>query len=376
MPEVISPNAPATKKQLSELSNLTGRDYSSASLNRQQAHELALEIKERLSDKKPEYESTGEYPDGTILWKYQTSEGAVSYQGRIPPYTETDRTTSRIRPVKFVDNDLKYSIQVVGTVKDDIDIVDLGWAQVAIATDVDGKSYLEYVKPDGKKPFTQAEVTLIEAPQGGGKSVTATARSIVDPYFKDCARIYFSEVLKLDYTLISYNWQTRVAKMKTSYGEVKYIAIPKEYKLRSTLKIFCNYHLYGIPYVYCPSFRHILKWIKNGFIRDGILIIDEAYMGMNVREGMGRLGRELAKQNNQFRKMKLKVVLITPMGRLLDWTARLIPTEHITCEFNDATGEVTLNISKKEKGRKIVKEVTYDSRPYRRFYWTNERINN
>ncbi|KKL98812.1 hypothetical protein LCGC14_1820610, partial [marine sediment metagenome] len=105
----------------------------------------------------------------------------------------------------------------------------------------------------------------------------------------------------------------------------------------------------------------------------GWLLVDEYYIGGNARESMSTLGRELEKQSFQYRKMQLEVVIITPMSRLIDWTARLIPTERISCEYEAKTGRVTLSIRK--RGRKGTREVSYDSLPYRRYYWTNERIN-
>ena len=154
---------------------------------------------------------------------------------------------------------------------------------------------------------------------------------------------------------------------------MKLIKIPPDYKLHAPMRIFCNFHLYGIPFVYCPSFRHILKWLKVGLIRDGYLIIDEYYIGGSARESMTELGRELSKQSFQYRKMQLQVIFMTPMARLIDWTMRMIPTEQISCSYNKRTRKVTLTI--KKRGEKGAKEITFDSTPYRKHFWTNERIN-
>ena len=220
-----------------------------------------------------------------------------------------------------------------------------------------------------RQPFTEARVTIIEGDQGSGKSNTGTAR-IVDAYRKDCVRGFCREK-KIDCIVKTYNHKKRAAKVRYK-GELKLLQIPLEYKLHSDLRIYANFHLYGIRYVYCDSFGQILEWLKDGTIIGGILVIDEYYIGGNARESMGKLGKELLKQSFQYRKMQLEVIIITPMARLIDWTARIIPTEHIWCSYNEKTRRITLTI--KKKGVKGTKEVTYDATQYWGNYWTNERV--
>jgi len=220
-----------------------------------------------------------------------------------------------------------------------------------------------------KQPFSAARITIIEGDQGSGKSNTGTAR-VVDAYRRDCVREFCREK-KIDCIVKSYNHRNRTAKVKYK-GELKLLRIPPKYKLHSPLRIYANFHLYGIPCVYCESFEKILKWLKNGTIIEGILMIDEYYIGGNARESMGKLGRELVKQSFQYRKMQLEVIIITPMARLIDWTARIIPTEHIFCSYDEKTRKITLTIRK--KGIKGTKTVIYDGTQYWSNFWTNERI--
>ncbi len=229
-----------------------------------------------------------------------------------------------------------------------------------------------------KAPFSSAKITLIDGEQGNGKSVTAVAR-IVDKYFIDAVTIYCKEILKMDCEVKAYYRQNRVegvqgvAKIKYN-GELKLLRIPSKYKLHSPMRIFANFHLYGIPYVYCETFHHILAWLQAGVIRDGILAIDEYYIGANARESMGQLGRALAKQTLQFRKMRLEVMILTPLAKAIDWTARMINTERISCiAYNDKTKCVTIEI--KKKGQPGSREITYDASPYFCNFWTEERIN-
>lgn len=198
------------------------------------------------------------------------------------------------------------------------------------------------------QPFSEAHVTLIEGDQGCGKSNTATGM-VVDAYRNDCVRVYCDEVLKMNCDVKAYDNKTRIAKIKHE-GEVKVIKIPKTYELKSPMRIFANFHLYGLPYVYCPTFAHILSWLRCDIIKDGWLLIDEYYIGGNARDSMSKFGKALQKQSFQYRKMQLEVVMITPLASLIDKYARLTPTKHILCSFNKKTLEITLEV--KEKGVK------------------------
>jgi len=220
------------------------------------------------------------------------------------------------------------------------------------------------------QPFSEAHIILIEGDQGQGKSNTAVGM-VVDAYHKGCVRIFCRDKLNIACDVINYDRKNRIAKIRYD-GEVKLIRIPSSYKLQSPMKIFANFHLYGIPYVYCPSFAHILMWLAQGIIVDGWLLIDEYYIGGNARDSMTGFGKALQKQGFQYRKMQLEVVIITPMASTIDRYMRIIPTKRISCSFNKKTKEITLEI--KEKGIHGKKTVTYDASQYWGNYWTNERI--
>jgi hypothetical protein len=93
---------------------------------------------------------------------------------------------------------------------------------------------------------------------------------------------------------------------------------------------------------------------------------------MNARACMTALGKELESQYFQFRKMRLNVIIITPMARLIDWTMRTIPTEHVHCTYNAKAHKVTATIRK--KGMKGERKVDFDGKQYWPNFRTNERI--
>ena len=222
------------------------------------------------------------------------------------------------------------------------------------------------------QPFTQAEVTYITGEQGGGKTTTATAL-VVDAYDKDCVKIFCEEVLKNQVIVKGYDRDTRVAQIIQN-GVRKLIKIPTNYKLHSPMVIWCNYHLYGVPFRYIPSFRHLARWLRKGIIHDCWLVIDESYIGLSARGCMSILGKEFANQSQQFRKGQLKVVLITTMSKLNDFVIRLLPTTHMEVDYDKTIRKVNVTILK--RGIKGKKKISYSNDYYRRFFNTRERILN
>jgi hypothetical protein len=222
------------------------------------------------------------------------------------------------------------------------------------------------------EPFNEAQVTLIEGDQGSGKSNTAVA-IVVDAYYNDCAKIYL-ESRGIYGEVKGYDRKNRIIKVQVG-KDLKYYQVPQSYKMKSPMKIFANFHLYGIPFVYIPTFGHLLKWLKMGIIVDGWLLIDEYYIGGSARDSMTAFGKELNKQSFQMRKMQLKVVILTPIAKLIEQYARIIPTKHILCAYDKRRKEITLTV--REKGVKGSKTLPpYDATQYWVNYWTNERINN
>jgi len=101
--------------------------------------------------------------------------------------------------------------------------------------------------------------------------------------------------------------------------------------------------------------------------------MDEAQVGINARSSMSAIGKEMEVQSFQYGKAMLNVIIITHMARLIDWTARTIPTERLSCTYDGKTKMITY--SRRKKGEGGTKEVSYYAPQYFKFYWTNERVN-
>ena len=175
-----------------------------------------------------------------------------------------------------------------------------------------------------KKPLSYAPIHIVEGEQGSGKSNTIVAR-VVDAYKKD-----------------------------------------------HTLKIYCNFHMYGIPHVFLPLHR-MIQYLNGGVITNAYLLIDEGYIGGNAREGMTALAGVITKMANQIRKRHLHFYMATPNPRDLDRRFRWAKTENIMCQYDDKTRMITVMIKNKRKYRRP-RIITYYAPQYWKYYDTDEQF--
>ena len=224
---------------------------------------------------------------------------------------------------------------------------------------------------DDSQPFTEAHVQIVEGDQRGGKTAYAI-KTIFTAYYKDCVKIFCKEVLGLDVEILSYKKRKRIAKIK-HIGKIKYIRIPDEYKLHSPMRIFSNIHIFGAPYFYIPSFRHMLYGLRTGKISKGWLLSDESHQGMSARNGMSAMGKEFVGQYYQFGKSLLDVIIITHHARMIDYLARLVPTKRVHCSYDKVTKRVSYSL--REKGVPGTMEYSFDATEWWGNYYSNEKVN-
>ena len=172
-----------------------------------------------------------------------------------------------------------------------------------------------------REAMSRAEICIIEGEQGAGKTNTAVAK-VKDASDKD-----------------------------------------------PNIKIFANFHLYGIKYVYA-NLGTIVEHLNSGLITEGYIIIDESYIGGDARMGMTLMTRILTWFGSQIRKRQLHLILIAQHGRMIDYRFRLFMTEHILCSYNEKTYVITLTIVKRGEKKKRVH--TYYAPQYWKYYNTNE----
>ncbi|MHA2070100.1 MAG: hypothetical protein ACXABY_37515 [Candidatus Thorarchaeota archaeon] len=114
------------------------------------------------------------------------------------------------------------------------------------------------------KPFTYTPITLIEGEPRSGKTNTAVAK-VVDAYKKD-----------------------------------------------PSTRIFANFQLYGVKAVFA-DLAFVVEYLNSELLRNAYILLDEAYVGMDARQGAAALTQVMTYLGMQAGKRKLRLIIIIQM---------------------------------------------------------------
>lgn len=215
--------------------------------------------------------------------------------------------------------------------------------------------------------MSKANVTIVEAQMGEGKTNTATAI---------CVDRYFSKI----HTIISpEGFRFAVKPYKLNYVELqprpgideapKIIEIPKNWKTISTAKLFTNYHLHGVRYMYSDP-ALMLQYLNTGLLSSGIMVIDEGYIAGDARRSMNTLGLIYTWFAQQMRKREIELYLLVQHGRFIDWRFRYVAKQKILTRYSEKTHRIRLLIQNLSKGTEKI--VSFYAPTYWKYYDTNE----
>jgi len=221
--------------------------------------------------------------------------------------------------------------------------------------------------------MAKANVTIIEAPMGEGKTLTATG-ILVDEYFAHIKAIMSPES-GLIYPVQPVKGEiVKIFPPESLAGTMdpKIIRIPKGWDTISDTKIFCNYHLYGMRYVYTDPKTMLTYLNEEGgqTLRHAKMVIDEAYLQGEARRGMNSLSLIYTWFAQQMRKRDIELFLLVQHGRFIDWRFRFIAKRKILCRYNEKTHMVRLLVQ--NLGRGTEKPFSYWGPQYWKYYDTNE----
>lgn len=217
--------------------------------------------------------------------------------------------------------------------------------------------------------MTDTFATLLEAPMGGGKTTTSTA-FMVDGYYKNI----YSIVDRNDneYPVNPYGLgivRLKKSEFVSSQNIGRLIKVPKGWQTNSSLKLFCNYHLFGVKYMYAPM-NKVLDYVNTPVMENAIWTVDESYMDADSRRGMNPMTIFMTNYAQSMRKRHIDLQINIQHGRFLDWRLRYITKRKILTKYNDKTFQVKLLIQ--DLAKNTEKSVSYDARVYWPFFDTKE----
>jgi hypothetical protein len=212
----------------------------------------------------------------------------------------------------------------------------------------------------------EADIRIITGPQGSGKSMTGVAYP-VDDYFEKAKAIFPSgKQYPIVRTFPYYLCKT---------DDERILRLPPDFRARgirieSPVKIFANFKLFGIKFVY-TDLTMMIQNMNSPLISDAWFLIDESFM-IDKRNSMTQIGKIVAQFGATIRKRRLHLLIMVQYKSMAELRLRVFATQTILCEYDKRTGYVTLTISK--KGEKRKQTVSYNSIQYRRYYDTYELI--
>jgi len=216
--------------------------------------------------------------------------------------------------------------------------------------------------------MAKANVTMIEAPMGEGKTLTATG-IIVDDYFAHIKAIVSPVTGKIFPVAPHKGEWVRLLPPDGQSGEGSIIKIPEGWDTISDTQIFCNYHLYGIRYVFSDP-ALMLEYLNTEMMSHCIMVIDEAYMQGEARRGMNTLNLLTTWFAQQMRKRDIELYFIVQHARFIDWRFRYITKRKILCRYNEKTHMVRLLVQNLGKGTE--RPFSFYGPQYWKYYDTNE----
>lgn len=230
---------------------------------------------------------------------------------------------------------------------------------------------------------TLADIRRLTGPQGGGKSVTATALVVDDCYSKlnKIINTKTGEIRKAR-PLNQEEIKSLVNNYHVKYSPLKHIRVfsrdektsriiekEKDWAIDSPVRVFANYHFFGIRYRYIDD-EDIIENVNTDVISDGWIILDESVL-TEKRDTMTAVGKIVAWFGAQTRRRHLHMVVIAQEANMLQTRFNLFATTTVECTYDPEHYIVSLDVN---RGSPFMESVDFYAPPYWKFYKHDEIV--
>jgi hypothetical protein len=198
-------------------------------------------------------------------------------------------------------------------------------------------------------PMAYAHVVFIEGDQGSGKNTVAVAR-LAEKTFANITSIRLEDGRIIKATPTN---PPRVGRAKIwLLNREPFVANvpPKSCAIADSVKIYANFHLYGIRASFMPL-DAMIEYLNEGYINNGYVVCDEHYIGGSTLRTMSNLVSTIGDLGFQMRKRHVEFMMLAPYKRLVGYRNRSIVTEHIMCSYDEDKHEITITVRKKGERR-------------------------
>lgn len=202
-----------------------------------------------------------------------------------------------------------------------------------------------------QQPATYADVRIINGDQRQGKSTTDVAFAVDDSFTQ------LKGLRRADGKSLPARWVNkeersgltgspfRYAVIFGATGESKIVEIPIDWTIVTPVKIFANFHLYGVPYVYI-SLADIIQYINTDLFNNSWILSDESVM-TDARNSMDAAGKIMAAFGATIGKRNAHMCLSTQYNEQIERRYRLFHTMRVLCSYEKSTKMITCDMKKR-----------------------------
>lgn len=233
----------------------------------------------------------------------------------------------------------------------------------------------------GTQDKNSADLRLLLGEQGNGKTCTSVAL-VVDDVFAHIDSLVFptgefrkAETLKpddIDFLKshkIAYDPLKHIRVFSEDCKTSKIIVKPQGCIVGSPVKVFANFHFYGIKFVFL-TLPLILEHLNDEFMTDGWCILDESIL-TNKKDTMTREGKLMSKLGAQLRRRGLHTVINSQFADQVQSLFNRFATTRVHCSYDKITKMVSLEVNQKSE---VMRSTSFYEPKYRPFYKHDEIV--
>jgi hypothetical protein len=230
---------------------------------------------------------------------------------------------------------------------------------------------------------SQADTRLIAGDQGQGKTNTAVALVVDDCYSHLTGLInphtgeYFkarplneSEIQTLQSRKIAYNPLRHVRVFNDSSSKI----VDKDkffqgWAIDSPVKVFCNFHLYGMRFKYIDE-NFIIENINDDVLTNAWLVMDESIL-TDKQDTMTKAGKMVSKFGAQGRRRKLHTIIIAQYPDMINSRFVRFATTRVQCSYDKYTHTIELDVNRNSE---FMTSTSFYAPDYWKFYKHDELV--
>ncbi len=220
---------------------------------------------------------------------------------------------------------------------------------------------------------TQSDCRLLLGDQGAGKTNSCVAIIVDDCYSKLIGIInpttgeYIKsrplneeEVRMLALKNIRYNSLKHIRIFSSDGKSSKIISKPDGWVIDSPVRVFCNFHLYGIRFRYISA-EDIVESINDDTLTNAWIALDESAV-TDKQDTTTRVGKMIQKFGAQGRRRKLHTVIIAQYADMIQSRWNRFATTRVQCSYDKYTHMIELEVNRNS-------EFMQSTSFYAPYYW-------